>query len=209
MKSSTQIGIAAPSPLLRSRRVIKQLSNLALMLTLGVASIYGHEISASMTFSGTSANSANNLQEPDTSNDEDNFAGKSNLGAFTVRLVRAIANSPTVSNSCSGADQLYLLERAGGGVFRFQGGSLLYVHLTRGADCIDLATNTAHCTLLFQITGGTGRFKGASGVLKMTETVSGVLSDALHNPVLFGVTGEFTGTVLGALAEDEAGGEQP
>ena len=146
-----------------------------------------------MTFSGTSDTSATNLQQPDTSNDGDNFAGEGTLGSFTVRNVRAIANSPTASSSCSGANQLYLLELAGAGVFRFQDGSLLEVNLTQGSDCIDLVTGLAHCTLTFQITGGTGRFKHASGVLTMTETVSAVLADALGNPVFFAATGEFTG----------------
>lgn len=153
-------------------------------------------------FSGTSENSATNLQEPNTSNDEDNFAGNGTLGSFTVRNLRAVANSPTASSSCSGVNQLYLEELAGGGVFRFQDGSLLYLNLTQGSDCIDLLTNTAHCTVTFKITGGTSRFKDASGVLTMTETVNTVLSDALNNPVFFAATGEFTGTVSG-VAEEE------
>jgi hypothetical protein len=61
----------------------------------------------------------------------------------------------------------------------------LKVNLTQGADCIDLAAQEAHCALTFQITGGTGRFKDASGVLSFTETVVPVLADALHNPAFF------------------------
>jgi hypothetical protein len=156
-----------------------------------------------MTFSGTSENTAINLQQPNTSNDEDTFAGKSTLGRFTLLNVRAIANSPTLSSTCSGPNLLYLEELAGAGVFRFEDGSLLNVALTQGADCIDLAANVAHCTLTFKITGGTGRFKEASGVLTMTERVSAVASDALGNPVLFAATGEFTGTVSGADIGDD------
>lgn len=55
----------------------------------------------------------------------------------------------------------------------------------QGGDCIDLTTNAAHWTLTFQITGGTGRFQRASGVLTMTETVVTVAADALNNPVFF------------------------
>jgi hypothetical protein len=72
---------------------------------------------------------------------------------------------------------------AGAGVFRFQDGSLLKVNLTQGADCVDLAAQEAHCTVAFQITGGTGRFKNASGVLRLTETVLPVLADASQSPV--------------------------
>ena len=71
------------------------------------------------------------------------------------------------------------------------------VNLTQGGDCIDLAVQEAHCTLTFQITGGTGRFKDASGVITLTETVVPVLADALHTPVFFAAAGEFTGTVSG------------
>ena len=57
--------------------------------------------------------------------------------------------------------------------------------------------------MTFQITGGTGRFKNASGVLTLTETVLPVLADASNNPVFFASTGEFTGTVSGVAAEVE------
>ena len=75
------------------------------------------------------------------------------------------------------------------------------VSLTQGDDCIDLAADEGHCTLTLQITGGTGRFKNASGTLTFTETSVPVLADALHNPVFFAATGEFTGTVSGVTRE--------
>jgi hypothetical protein len=55
--------------------------------------------------------------------------------------------------------------------------------------------------LTFQITGGTGRFKDASGDLTLTETVVPVLADALGKPVFFAATGEFRGTVSGVAKE--------
>jgi hypothetical protein len=186
---------------------MKQIASM-LMVTLCVAAAHAHEKPVRMTFSGTSANSATNLQQPNTSNDEDNFAGKGTLGSFTVTNVRAIANSPTASSTCSGPNTLYLTEVAGAGVFRFQDGSLLEVTLTQGADCIDLTTNVAHCTLTFRITGGTGRFKEASGVLTMTETVATVAADASNNPVFFAATGEFTGTVSGVSEEQDQDGKE-
>jgi hypothetical protein len=84
----------------------------------------------------------------------------------------------------------------------FQDGSLLEVNLTQGGDCIDLNTGEAHCSLTFQITGGTGRFLYASGVLTMTETVVTVAADALGNPVFFAATGQFAGTISGVASED-------
>ena len=172
------------------------------VLTLGVAAVSAQQ-PVKMTFSGTAANSIMNLQQPNTNNDEDNFAGTGTLGSFTLRNVRAISNSPTSSSTCSGPNDLYFLESAGAGVFRFQDGSLLYVQLTQGSDCIDVVTDEAHCTLSFEITGGTDRFKNASGTLLFTETVVTVISDAFNNPVYFAATGEFTGAVSGVRhAED-------
>jgi hypothetical protein len=209
MKTLNQTS-AAVAALFRSGRLsIQRLAPLTLMLTVGVTGIYANEKSVTMTFSGTSENSATNLQQPNSSNDEDNFAGRGTLGSFTVRNLRAISNSPSSSGTCSGANELHLKELSGGSVFRFRDGSLLYLNLTEGHDCIDLATNVAHCTLTFKISGGTQRFKDASGVLTMTETVETVLSDALNNPVFFGATGQFTGTISGLASEEGGLEEQP
>jgi hypothetical protein len=67
--------------------------------------------------------------------------------------------------------------------------------------CIDLATGQAHCILYFQVTGGTGRFQNATGLLTLTETVVPVLADINSNPVFFAATGEITGTVSGVSRE--------
>ena len=96
----------------------------------------------------------------------------------------------------------------GGGVFRFQDGSLLKVNLTQGADCVDLAAQEGHCTLSLQITGGTGRFKNASGTLTLNETNVPVLADTSNNPVFFASTGEFIGTVSGVAREADGQEDQ-
>jgi hypothetical protein len=185
---------------------MKHIATMALMLNLGVPRIPTQQHHVKMPFSGTAAASTVLLQQPDASNNEDNLAGNGTLGSFTFRNVRAIDNSPTPSSTCSGPNKLYFVDPAGAGVFRFQDGSLLKVTLTQGGDCIDFAADEGHCTLTLQITGGTGRFKNASGTLTLTETSLPVLTDALHNPVYFADTGEFTGTVSG-VSEQEGQGE--
>ncbi|MGA2077895.1 MAG: hypothetical protein ABSH52_30780 [Terriglobia bacterium] len=183
---------------------MKRIATVIVLVHLGIAAVYAQENQVKMTFSGTAASSTVNLAQPGTSNDEDNFAGNGTLGSFTVRNVRAISNSPTTPPStCSGPNLYYFTESAGGGVFRFQDGSLLNVNLTQGDDCIDIVTNEAHCTVTFQITGGTGRFKNASGTLTFTETVVTVLSDASGNPVFFAATGHYEGTILGVAGEED------
>lgn len=182
---------------------MKYITFLTLMIILGVATVYAQEKPARMAFSGTAANSAINLQQPNSSMDEDNFAGGGTFGSFTVRNIRSLPNSPTPSSTCSGPNQIHFTESAGGSVFRFQDNSLLYLNLTEGSDCIDLSSGEADCVLTFRITGGTGRFKNASGSLTMTEKALPVLSDAFNNPVLYAATGEFTGTVSGVTQQKD------
>jgi hypothetical protein len=185
----------------KQKAQMKYIAALALMLNLGVATVYAQRYPVKLGFSGTTAASAVNLQQPSTTNSELDVAGNGTLGSFTFLGVRAITAFPQSSSTCSGPNEIAFSSKAGAGVFRFHDGSLLKANLTQGEDCIDLAAGLAHCTLIFQITGGTGRFKDASGVLTLTETVVPVLADALNNPAFFAATGEFTGTVSGAAGE--------
>ena len=176
---------------------MKHTATMALMLTLGVAGVQAQQISVNMTFSGDATPSVIDLMHPDTYTSEENLAGSGPHGPFTFRLVKASAAAPQPSTTCSGPTKFYFPNVAGAGLFRFFDGSLLMVNVTDGGDCIDFAADPAHCTLTFQVTGGTGRFRGASGVLTLTETATPILSDASNppNPVFFTETGEFTGTI--------------
>jgi len=153
-----------------------------------------------MMFSGDGGASAINLTLPNTRNGEENLAGNGTLGPFTFRLVRATATSSQPSSACSG---VFFATMAGAGLFRFQDGSLLKAKVTGGGDCVDLVQGVGHCTLTFQIAGGTGRFEGASGDLTLIETALPVV-DASGAPVFFTETGECTGTVSGVAMEEES-----
>ena len=187
---------------------MRYIAVLALLLNLGAAAAYAHERPVKMSFSGTSGGTAINLQIPGTVTGEDDFAGTGPLGAFTLRNVLAQNTSPDPSGICPSTTQTYFAEPGGGGVFRFQDGSLLKIALTHGYDCIDFTALVAHCVFTFQIVGGTGRFKDASGMLTMTETVSPVLADATNNPVFFAATGDITGQISGVTWEGN-GHDQP
>jgi hypothetical protein len=188
---------------LKSRlKVATQFATMALMLNCGAAAIYANQTSINMTFSGTAVPTPANLQVG-ASSGEDDFAGDGTLGKFTFRDLEAESNIPSSSSTCTGSTKLYLLRVAGAGVFRFSDGSLLKVSLKQGSDCIDLAANQAHCVVIFQVTGGTGRFANASGIITMTETVGPVLADATNNPVFFAAIGVFTGTVAGVTGEEK------
>ena len=60
-----------------------------------------------------------------------------------------------------------------------------------------LAAGHALLTVNYQITGGTGRFEGASGVLNYTAAMRAVLRNASNAPALLALTGEIEGTISG------------
>lgn len=190
-----------PNQSTNRRNPLRHIAIAALILNLSVAGVYAQQGTVTMTFSGTAGPSAINLQQPNTSTGEQNLTGNSALGSFTVRIVRATATSPQPSSDCSG---LYIPTVAGAGLFRFDDGSLLKVNFTQGGDCIDVVHMVGHCTMTFQIAGGTGRFTNASGVLTLTETALPVLADASNHTVLFTEAGGFTGEISGMATEEES-----
>jgi hypothetical protein len=190
----------------------KHIATVALMLNLGVAAIYAQQRPVRMTYSGSTAATTLNLQ-PGTVTDEEHFAGSGTLGRFTFRQLRAdvFPFSGQPPSTCSPPSRLYFPVARGGGVFRFQNGSLLKVEITGGAYCIDLTDLTApvgNLTVAYQITGGTGRFKGASGALTLNSTLTPVVFAADNSVKLLTNTGAFEGTVFGAAIDDERDDER-
>ena len=202
MERLTLIGTAATALFRSVREPMKHLATVALILNLGVAPAYAQDESVKMSFSGNGGPSAIDLKQPNSNNVEENVAGNGTLGQFTFRDIRAAATSPQPSSTCSG---VFFPSVAGGGILRFQDGSLLNVNLKPGADsgdCIDFVHMMAHCTLTLEVTGGTGRFQGASGILTYTETAVPVLADYSNKPVFFDETGQITGTISGVPIGD-------
>src|SRR5262249_13893639 len=120
-------------------------------------------------------------------------AGNGTFGPFTFRELHAdLSQPPQPPPGCSGPNFAIV---AGAGVFRFQDGSLLIVTVVNGSGCINLAAGAAAIAVQYQITGGTGRFEGASGTLNVTWTHRAVLRNASNAPTLLALTGEIEGTV--------------
>ena len=109
------------------------------------------------------------------------------------------------SNNCPSPVNIPVL--AGAGVFRFSDGSLLTVRVNSGGLCIDLVNGVAHISESVQVTGGTGRFQGASGTLSMTGTVAPVffVKDSNFQALMLMVTGEFSGLMYGSGLGDGGG----
>jgi hypothetical protein len=139
-----------------------------------------------------------NLGENTITDDED-LAGDGSLGAFTYHGLRADVLSPQLPEfplTC-GTPNFFPVTNTGAGVFRFDDGSLLIVHITGGGICIDLSAGVAALTETYEITRGTGRFRHASGTLTLTVTVVPVLFNADGGPQMLTMTGKFEGTVTG------------
>ncbi len=172
---------------------MKYITTVALMFNLGVAGVYAQERPVKMTFSGTNVATTINLQ-PNTVTDEQHSAGDGTFGPFTFRELHADGPSPQPPSDCSGPNFAIV---AGAGVFRFQDGSLLIVTVKDGSGCVNPAAGKAALSVNYQITGGTGRFEGASGALTYTATMMAVLRNASNAPALLTLTGEIEGTVSG------------
>jgi hypothetical protein len=173
---------------------MKHIATMVVMLHLGVAFAYAQGTRVKMKFWGSNVTSSLTLQ-PNTVTQEALFTGKGTLGRFTYRELNAHIPVPQPSSTCSGDDYLF---SKGAGVFGFQDGGLLTVKITEGDVCLDPATLIGQLTVTYEITGGTGRFKDASGTLTLTSTGTPVLSaETPTEVVFFSNTGEFEGTVYG------------
>jgi hypothetical protein len=182
---------------------MKYIASAALILNLGAAGLYAHERPVKMTFSGTAGPSLVDLNISGRTNGEYNFSGNGNLGSFTFRHVEADGGPPQQSSSCSGPNLVYFTLSFGAGVLSFADGSSLVLKLREGTDCINPVDLVAHCTRIFDITSGTGRFKHATGSITMDEHLHAILLNSSGAPVFLASTGEFGGTVSGVQGDGD------
>ena len=174
---------------------MKHIAIVALILNVGVASAYAQpDRPVKMTFSGSNVATTINLRAG-TVTDETQLAGTGSLGAFTFRELHADGPAPQPPAGCSGPSFGVL---KGAGIFRFNDGSLLVVNVVDGSGCINLTAGHADLIVNYQISGGTGRFTGASGNLKMTATLMCWLRNASNACAFLTNTGEFEGTIVKA-----------
>jgi hypothetical protein len=192
---------------------VRRLLTVALMLNLVVASLYAQqpaeEDSAGRRvrkFSGSIISSPLSLA-PETLNHEEHLAGNSTLGPFTYRGLWADDPATRSLGNCGNGFGPNFQLVIGGGVFRFQDGSLLTVRLTQGVLCVDFsdpARPVGHLSETFQITNGTGRFDGVAAscgmtagdcTLQLTATRGVVLRDSAGAVKFMTSVGEIEGTV--------------
>ncbi len=176
---------------------------LALALSLGTSATYAQQ-SVRMTFSGTWIPVAIN-QQPNSITDEEHLAGNGTFGSFTLHQLRTDGAAPAPSSNCSGAATANFPVLAGAGAFRFSDGSLLTIEVSSGGLCIDFGAGSARMAETFRITGGTGRFKGATGNLTLTGAVQPLLfvKGSTTQAILITITGQLAGTISGVSKEDD------
>jgi hypothetical protein len=164
---------------------MKHISSLALAVMLGGASIHAdQQLPVRMTFSGTGTYLAPQINLVPGGNSPliyVSFAGDGTLGPFSLNEVSATTAMPT-NPGCAGANSLGFTWVAAAGALRFRDGSILTYKLKAGTVCIDFTKGSASDTVTEDITGGTGRFKNASGTLTFTTTAD--------YPILFDATGQ-------------------
>jgi hypothetical protein len=164
---------------------MKHIATMTLMLTLGVVSTYAQNVN--MSLSGTAAPSTINLGVG-MGTSEYHLDGNS----VSLRLVSASGPSAQPPAGCTTG--VFGTVLAGEGVFRFADGSLLKANVTGGTDCVNPSAGEALCIRNLQITGGTGRFKNASGNVTVTMNLETVVKGNFH---MFTDTAELTGTLSG------------
>ena len=147
-----------------------------------------------MAFSGSMVPTAVDVQ-PNTITDEELLAGDGTLGSFTFRKLRTDDTVPVSFGACGSGFGPTVRVVAGGGVFRFEDGSLLTVAVTEGVLCVDLDHLVGHLTETYQVTGGTGRLRGATGSLQSTGTLKPVMFSASNAAVLLTNAGHLKGTI--------------
>jgi hypothetical protein len=181
---------------------MKHIAALALMAGFGTAGVYAQQRPVKMTYSGSMVATTIDFG-PNTITDEEQLAGNGSLGQFTFRKLRTDETAPSSFGPCGAGSGPNIKVVAGGGVFRFQDGSLLAVKVTQGNLCVDLDHLVGHLTETYKILYGTGRFQGAAAscgaaedcTLKLAGTLGAALFDASGNAKLLTNTGSFEGTI--------------
>ena len=185
---------------------MKTTTAVALLLSFGVAGMYAQQLPLKMTLSGSKVATSIDLG-PNTRTDEVHLGGNGTLGPVTFRGLRTDGTIPQSFGRCGDGSGPILLVVTGGGVFRFQDGSLLTVMMSGGSLCVDVDHMVGHLQDTYQITAGTGRFEGAKGSLVLTATMKALLYDTSNSPVLLTITGDSNGTILGAAIQNEGQNE--
>jgi len=121
------------------------------------------------------------------------FEGRSSFGVVTTTG----ASEFLVWDGMSfcGSTAVTVNYAAASAVMRFDSGDLLYLKLIAGSACYDYVNHSFTFSYDSSVTGGTGSFAGATGVVTTTGKGQNLLFDANDRGVLTAVRGTFKGDV--------------
>ncbi len=129
--------------------------------------------------------------------DSATWVEKSNLGTSSVQAIIEGSLPVPPSGACP-AGQLETALVGGSIINTFlHTRDLLFLQPTSRVLCFDLATGVASAHTIATITGGTGKFAGATGSVDYRFTASAALGDS--DPASTQAFGYFTGTIEGTL----------
>jgi hypothetical protein len=153
---------------------LRIVSTAALIVSLGVASVSAEQRPVKLTLSGSMVATTIELQ-PNTITDEEQMAGNGTFGRFTFRKLRADETPPLGTGSCGSGLGPIIRVVSGGGVFRFEDGSLLTATVTEGTLCVDLDHSVGHLVETYQKVVLFSS-AGAPKLLTMTGNIEGQIS---------------------------------
>lgn len=122
--------------------------------------------------------------------------GTGTLGRYTISSLTELA--PWGGNFCAPPNVIELTVTSGSTILRYANGDLQYSRRTGGRVCFDVSPDPLPITgtLDNEITGGTGRFEGATGWFTTTFTSDAVSVDSTGMPVHQGNSGSTVGEIF-------------
>ena len=131
-------------------------------------------------------------------------AGKSTLGSYTAQIVAEVLPDGNTCTLPSGGSGVELVVNGEVVVLSFlERGDQLFLNLSPLGQlgCFDPATGTVSGQIIFDISGGTGQFAGATGTIVKTYKVIVLAPPA--SPPGKGLFDSFTGTFDGTIESAE------
>lgn len=183
---------------MRSKKlVIELVMGIGLMVAAG--SVEARDKSLHASFAGTAANK-DDFSFTGTPGFSCTVAGKSTLGKYTAQLVVELqpdGNTCTAAGGGSGVEYVFVGEVV---VLSFTAkGEQLFLDLSPSVTshaCLDPNTGVFTGQTTFDVSGGTGRFAGASGsIIKTWKTIFLALPASPGKGAFGSFTGTFDGTI--------------
>jgi hypothetical protein len=174
---------------------------LSCVIALGSSKAEAGKLTLKGSFSGTFVNMQTDTNADGVKANLNSVGAKGTLGPSTIQGVNEyVSSGPATCPNGNAGDGSTLLRSSNPAapanfVQRFEStGDLLFYEETSGTSCFDPDTSIEFFSTTTKITGGTGRFEGATGTGEVSGTANDLFDDAAGN--FFGAqSGTFTATI--------------